>query len=152
MHRQNSLPDPTGYARPVRTRAVVAGVVLLGAGVTIRTLWAGPVAKYAGDALYAMLIYALVVFCVPGWRPVKSGAVALAFCWAVEFFQLTIYPAELSEHSLLARLVLGSTFNPPDLLWYAAGIGALAGLDYLTRPRGLSGPAGIGGASSRSPS
>ncbi|WP_158791063.1 DUF2809 domain-containing protein, partial [Streptomyces sp. NRRL WC-3549] len=30
-------------------------------------------------------------------------------------------PAELSRHSTAARLVLGSTFNAPDLLWYAVG-------------------------------
>ncbi|WP_064741648.1 ribosomal maturation YjgA family protein [Hamadaea tsunoensis] len=136
----------------MRTRAVVAMVVVTVAGLAVRAVFSGAFAKYAGDALYAADIYALVVFSGPHWRPVRSGAIALAFCWVVEFFQLTVYPAELSEHSLLARLVLGSTFNPPDLFWYAVGIALLGALDYLTRPRGLSGPAGIGGASSRSPS
>jgi uncharacterized protein YfiM (DUF2279 family) len=30
-------------------------------------------------------------------------------------------PAALSAHSALARLVLGTTFNAPDLFWYAVG-------------------------------
>jgi hypothetical protein len=31
-------------------------------------------------------------------------------------------PAAWSARSTLARLVLGSTFNTPDLFWYAVGI------------------------------
>lgn len=32
--------------------------------------------------------------------------------------------AELARNSAVARLVLGSTFNPPDLFWYAVGAAA----------------------------
>lgn len=52
-----------------------------------------------------------------------AGA-ALAFSWAVELLQLTGVPGVLSRHSTVARLVLGSTFNAPDLFWYAVGAGA----------------------------
>ena len=48
---------------------------------------------------------------------------ALAVSWAVELAQLTGIPADLSRHSMPARLVLGSTFNAPDLLWYVVGAG-----------------------------
>jgi Protein of unknown function (DUF2809) len=63
--------------------------------------------------------------------------VALAFCWAVELAQLTPVPARLSERSVLARLALGSTFNTPDLFWYAVGV-ALAAVPHLFVRRRLT--------------
>ncbi|MGW4027482.1 ribosomal maturation YjgA family protein, partial [Streptomyces sp. NPDC005009] len=63
--------------------------------------------------------------------------VALAVSWGIEFLQLTGVPAELSRHSTAARLVLGSTFDAPDLFWYT--IGAITGW-LLARGRAV--PAG----------
>ncbi|MCL7382062.1 DUF2809 domain-containing protein [Streptomyces sp. 35G-GA-8] len=109
----------------VRTRLVAGGAALVtvGAGLGIRGVGAGTgaVAKYGGDALYTVLVYTLVVLVAPRVRPLVAGAVALGFSWAVELLQLTSVPAELAARSVLARLVLGSTFNAPDLLWYAVG-------------------------------
>ncbi|CAM5285097.1 hypothetical protein SAVIM338S_00204 [Streptomyces avidinii] len=96
----------------------------IGAGLGLRAVATGSAAKYGGDALYTVLILALVVLAAPRLRPVRAAAVALAFSWLVEFLQLTAVPAELSRHSTVARLVLGSTFNPPDLFWYAVGAAA----------------------------
>jgi hypothetical protein len=64
----------------------------------------------------------------------------VAFCWLVEFAQLTPYPEELSDRSVLARLVLGSTFNPPDLFWYVVGVAVVAGIDILLRRAAVRGP------------
>ncbi|WP_037654963.1 DUF2809 domain-containing protein, partial [Streptomyces exfoliatus] len=91
------------------------------AGLGVRAVSGGEVAKYAGDALYTVLIHTLVVFLVPRVRPLTAAGTALAVSWAVELAQLTDLPAELSRHSTAARLVLGSTFNAPDLFWYAVG-------------------------------
>jgi hypothetical protein len=99
-------------------RPWLAVPVVLAAGLGVRAFAGGDFAKYAGVALYATLIYALVAFWL---RPLPAALVATAFSWAVELFQLTGIPAELSAHSGLAHLVLGSTFNAPDLFWYAAG-------------------------------
>ncbi|WP_036319994.1 ribosomal maturation YjgA family protein [Microbispora sp. ATCC PTA-5024] len=108
-----------------RTRVAASAAVAatLIAGVALRVVVQGDVAKYAGDALYTVLIYALLVVLAPRARPVTVASLALGLSWAVEFFQLTPVPAELSRHSFVARLVLGSTFNAPDLFWYAAGAG-----------------------------
>jgi hypothetical protein len=57
--------------------------------------------------------------------PLTAAGSALAASWGIEFLQPSQVPAELSQRSGIARLVLGSTFNPPDLFWYA--IGAAAG-------------------------
>ena len=105
-----------------RWAALVVATVILIAGLAVRAGTGGAFAKYAGVALYAALVYAIVVWIAPRTAPVPAAAIALATCWAVEFAQLTPVPAALSERSIVARLVLGSTFNPPDLAWYAAGI------------------------------
>ncbi|MFJ5111074.1 DUF2809 domain-containing protein [Streptomyces sp. NPDC088551] len=150
----------------VRTRLVAGGAALLtvGAGLGIRGVGGGEVVKYGGDALYTVLVYTLVVLVAPRVRPLVAGGAALGFSWAVELLQLTGLPAELAARSVLARLVLGSTFNAPDLLWYAVGAVA-AGLGHagVTRwrrgpgsPRGVPGARGVpgvrrGAAGGRSP-
>ncbi|MFJ2898046.1 DUF2809 domain-containing protein [Streptomyces sp. NPDC087218] len=111
-----------------RARAVAAGgaVLTVLAGLGVRAFADGDFAKYAGDALYTVLICALVAVLAPGARPVVVAGAGLAFSWAVELLQLTGIPADLARHGAVARLVLGSTFNAPDLFWYAVGAG-LAG-------------------------
>jgi hypothetical protein len=104
--------------------AAGAAVLTTAAGLGVRAVADGDVAKYAGDALYTVLICALVVVAAPRTRPLAAAGTALEFSWAVELLQLTGLPAELSRHSTVARLILGSTFNAPDLFWYAVGASA----------------------------
>ncbi|WP_214409302.1 ribosomal maturation YjgA family protein [Sphaerisporangium fuscum] len=104
-----------------RLAAVGAAALTVAAGLGIRALAGGDLAKYAGDALYTVLVHTLIVAVAPRVRPVTAACVALGLSWAVEFAQLSSVPAELSQRSVVARLVLGSTFNPPDLFWYAVG-------------------------------
>ncbi|MFB6557742.1 DUF2809 domain-containing protein [Streptomyces sp. NPDC056400] len=106
-----------------RTRLAAAGAAVLtvGAGLGLRAVATGSTAKYGGDALYTVLLLTLVVLIAPRLTPLRAAATALAASWAVEFLQLTAVPAELSRHSTVARLVLGSTFNAPDLFWYVVG-------------------------------
>lgn len=106
-----------------RTRLIACAAALstLAAGLGIRAVMTGDIAKYAGDALYTALIHVLVVLVAPRVKPAAAAGAALGFSCAVELFQLTGIPGELAVHSLAARLVLGSTFNAPDLLWYAVG-------------------------------
>ncbi|MFB0629339.1 DUF2809 domain-containing protein [Streptomyces sp. AB3(2024)] len=124
-------------AATVRTRLVAAGaaVVTVGAGLGLRAVAAGSVAKYGGDALYTVLVLALVVVVAPRLTPLRAAATALAVSWAVEFLQLSPLPAELAPRSAIARLVLGSTFNAPDLFWYAAGAAAGCLVYSAWRPR-----------------
>ncbi|MFB6959923.1 DUF2809 domain-containing protein [Streptomyces sp. NPDC056309] len=51
----------------------------------------------------------------------------------IEFWQLSEGLAELFRRSAVARLVLGSIFDPSDLLWYV--VGAVAGWFVLTAVR-----------------
>lgn len=111
--------------RAVRSRlpAAVAAVLTVAAGLTVRAVGGGWFGEYAGDALYTVLVYCLVVLVRPDVAPGRAAGIALAVSWLVEFAQLTPIPAALSAWSPLARLVFGSTFNPPDLLAYAVGAG-----------------------------
>ncbi|MFF2010233.1 DUF2809 domain-containing protein [Streptomyces sp. NPDC058195] len=108
-----------------RTRAVAAGAAVLTvlAGLGVRAFADGDLAKYAGDALYTVLVCALAAMLAPRARPAGWAGAALAFSWAVELAQLTGVPAGLSRRSAVAHLVFGSTFNAPDLFWYAVGAG-----------------------------
>ncbi|MFJ2029617.1 DUF2809 domain-containing protein [Streptosporangium sp. NPDC087985] len=104
-----------------RLPAALAAVVTVAAGLTVRAVTGGWFGKYAGDALYTVLVYALIVLVWPRVSPGRAAIGALAFSWVIEFAQLTPVPAALSEASVLARLVLGSTFGVADLVAYAAG-------------------------------
>ncbi len=117
-----AAPKATGRTRLL---AAVAALVTVGAGLGLRAVVTGDVAKYGGDALYTLLILTLVVVLAPRSTPARAAGIALAVSWAVELLQLTGLPAGLSARSTAARLVLGSTFNAPDLFWYA--VGACAG-------------------------
>ncbi|WP_307834423.1 DUF2809 domain-containing protein [Paractinoplanes lichenicola] len=113
-----------------RATALAAAVLCLGLAFAVRLLASnagvldssGPLAQYSGTALYGTLILAGVYLLLPAIRPLTAGAAALGFCWAVELFQLTGIPADLSARSVLARLALGIQFDPADLAWYAVGI------------------------------
>ncbi|MEN3360806.1 MAG: hypothetical protein V7637_4788 [Mycobacteriales bacterium] len=123
-----------------RLPALAVVAVVLAAGLSIRAATGGAVAKYGGVALYGALVYAIVVCVAPRVPPGVAGATALALCWAIEFAQLTPVPAALSARSGVARLVLGSTFNPPDLAWYAAGVALLLGVHWTATRRRAASP------------
>ncbi|MDX3697555.1 DUF2809 domain-containing protein [Streptomyces europaeiscabiei] len=108
----------------MRLVAAGAAVVIVGAGLGLRAVAAGDLAKYGGVALYTVLLLALVVLVAPRVTPLTAAGSALAVSWGIEFLQLSGVTAELSQRSAVARLVLGSTFNPPDLFWYAVGAAA----------------------------
>ncbi|WP_406194406.1 DUF2809 domain-containing protein [Kitasatospora sp. NBC_01560] len=110
----------------MRGVAGAAAVLTVAAGLGVRAVVGGEFAKCAGDALYTVLVYAVVVVAAPRLRPLRAGAVAAALSWAVELFQLTGVPEELGSRSTAARLVLGTTFNAPDLFWYLVGAAAAA--------------------------
>ncbi|MER5420189.1 DUF2809 domain-containing protein [Streptosporangium roseum] len=116
-----------------RLPAALAAVATVAAGLTVRAVTGGWFGKYAGDALYTVLVHTLIVLVLPRVPPVRAAVGALAFSWAVELAQLTPVPAALSEASVLARLVLGSTFGAADLVAYAAGAVLAATAHALVR-------------------
>jgi hypothetical protein len=109
-----------GAAWRVRLAALAAACGFVVVGLAVRALTGS--GGEAGTALYAAMIYAGVFLLLPKARPWAAGAMAIAFCWLVELLQLTGLPAELSERSVVARLVLGAQFDANDLIWYAVGV------------------------------
>ncbi|MFK4035722.1 DUF2809 domain-containing protein [Nonomuraea wenchangensis] len=64
----------------------------------------------------------------PARSPRVAALVSAGLSWAIEFAQLGEIPPAL-------RPLLGSTFNPPDLLWYAVGAGVACAVHTVTRAR-----------------
>ena len=127
---------------------MAAGAVVVAAGLLWRS-GALPLApwlkKYGGDALWALLVLLAWSALVPRWKVSGRVVAALATAFAVEFGQLW-RPAWLEQvrHTRLGALALGSTFNPPDLLAYAAGIGLGGVLLWQIERRFLQSPVQAG--------
>jgi uncharacterized protein DUF2809 len=105
-----------------RTPAALGLAVAVAVGLGLRATTDGTIAKVGGVALYGTMIYAVLLMLRPRTAPPWAAVGACLACWAIEFAQLTPFPAAASRQSTLARLVLGSTFNAPDLVAYPAGI------------------------------
>jgi len=132
-------------ARLLRARgAALAAVPLtIAAGLGSRAVLGGLPAKIAGDALYTVLIYVLVLVVRPDVRLRRAFAIALGVSFAVEFAQLTPYPAWLSSKHVILRLIFGTTFGFVDLADYLVGavlaVGAHAVLRRLLLRKGDGG-------------
>jgi hypothetical protein len=76
-----------------------------------------------GDALWATMLAWWVGALVPGWSLGSRAAVALAGSYVVEASQLLHTPwLDAVRRTRLGHLVLGSGFDPRDLLAYAGGV------------------------------
>jgi len=120
---------------------LLATPLVVVAGLASRKALSGLPAKLAGDALYTVLVYVLVLLVAPGARPRRAFAVALGVSFAVEFAQLTPYPAWLSSKHLVLRLIFGTTFGWIDLAGYVIGAVAAAGLHVAVARRARAGRA-----------
>lgn len=104
--------------------------VLMFAVMALGLLWRShlvnlppPVAKYGGDALWALLVFLGLGCCFPKSPTWRLACAALGFAWSVEFSQL--YHAawiDAVRATRIGALVLGSTFNLPDLPAYLLGV------------------------------
>lgn len=94
-------------------------------------------AKYGGDALWALLVFFGFGFLFRRMPTIRLAATSLAVAWAIEFSQLYHSPWIDSIRALrIGHLVLGSTFNWPDLPAYAVGV--LLGVMVESRSAGFS--------------
>lgn len=93
----------------------------------------GMVGDLAGGLLYAVLLYLVFAFVMPRARPVVLVVTAALVGLGIELFQLTGIPAQIGSAWPPARLVLGSTFVPLDLVIAAAGAACGPLTDVLVR-------------------
>jgi hypothetical protein len=90
--------------------------------------------KYGGDALWALMVFVGFGFLFPRASTLIVALLALTFSWGVEFSQLYHAPwIDALRATLPGRLVLGSTFNWPDLPAYALGVGIGAWAEWRWR-------------------
>lgn len=129
------MPLAVRWTRPLM---VVSAAAFAGAAYAIRAAMDGPVDQYSGAALSAAIVYTIVIFIRPPIRPLPAGGAAIAYCWFIEFAQLTPMPAALSQHSWLARQLLGARFDLVDVAWYPAGVVPLVAAHWFLRARARS--------------
>jgi hypothetical protein len=90
--------------------------------------------NYGGDALWALMVFVGFGFLFPRASTLTLALMALTLAWGVEFSQLYHAPwIDAVRATLPGRLVLGNTFNWPDLLAYALGVGLGAWVEWLQR-------------------
>lgn len=120
------MTTPTVSNRRSRPAYAVALFLVVGLGLLLRSgavALPGFLVKYGGDSLWALAVFLGFGIVVPSRSTIRTASFALLFAWSVEFLQL--YHAEAIDgirSTRLGRLVLGTTFNAPDLLAYLAGI------------------------------
>jgi hypothetical protein len=136
--------DPPRFPRMVRHRRSRTLFLLLAAAMVVAGLasrrfpGAFPpfVAAYAGDVLWAAMVYLLIAAAWPGASTRRVAMAAGIVSLAVELGQLYHAPwIEAVRHTRLGGLVLGRGFLWSDLACYAAGIALAVLIDRLgTRP------------------
>ncbi len=90
------------------------------------------VAKYAGDVLWATMVFWLLAIAWPGAARLRLGAAALTVAWAVECSQLYRAPwLDALRATAIGALVLGQGFLWSDLLCYGVGVALAVLVDGL---------------------
>jgi hypothetical protein len=119
--------------RWTRLLMVVLAAGFAAAAFAIRATMDGPIEQYSGAALSGAIVYTIVVFIWPSVSPLPAGSAAIAYCWFIEFAQLTPIPATISQHSWLARQLLGAQFDLIDVAWYPVGVIPLVAVHRFLR-------------------
>lgn len=119
---------------PVRNR-IIYGALTVGAMLAgfVSRRWLGHygwVRLYAGDALWAMMVFFGLAFVFRKWTTWKVAGAALGFSVCIELSQLYHAPwIDAIRHMPLGGLVLGYTFVWSDLVCYGLGIGLGVAID-----------------------
>jgi len=135
------MKHPVALGHPARSRPlyIILSVLVIAAGLLWRSRFLPLptfLTKYGGDALWALLIFVGLGFVFNKASTQRLAFGALCFSWAVEFSQLYHAPwIDMIRSTLPGRLILGSTFNWPDLPAYAFGIAIGAVVEFSFRRR-----------------
>jgi len=126
-----------------RNRILCAIAIMLVIGMGL--LWrsgliplSSSASKYGGDSLWALVVFLGFGFVFRRSSTVRIALGAVCFAWSVEFLQLChAHWIDAIRATRLGRLVLGDSFNSPDLIAYVIGIafGALGEYIYFHESR-----------------
>jgi len=113
--------------------ALACATIAVGLAVHLGGAALGTVARdVLGDALWAMMIFWGAGVLVPHARLAIRCICAYAACVIVEVSQLYHTPTlNAVRATTLGHLVLGSGFDPRDLMSYAAGVALAALLEWI---------------------
>ena len=118
-----------------RVRLVPWMLLTTGLGLGSRSAWAREalprwLTAYAGDVLWATLVYLGLLWLWPRVSVRRAAAAALGFSVFIEFSQLFHPPwLDALRSTVLGALVLGRGFLVSDLVCYAVGVALGVGLD-----------------------
>jgi len=132
---------PARKQTPTASRNRLLYVVLALAVVAAGLLWRSgfiplppDLSNYGGDALWALMVFVGFGFLMPRASTLIVALLALTFSWGVEFSQIYHAPwLDAVRATIPGRLVLGNTFNWPDLPAYAVGIALGALVEWRLR-------------------
>ena len=115
--------------------ALAFAIIALGLGVHFRGAALRPAVRDAvGDALWAMMIASLAGALAPRARLSARVASAYAICAGVEVSQLYHSPGlDALRATTVGQLVLGSGFDPRDLVMYGVGVAFVALVESIPR-------------------
>ena len=129
-----------GVSMQQRLPVMVALGVVIGLGLASRTydgLFPNALEKYPGDALWTVAVYLGWKLVFPAMVPWKLGLTALGQSVGVEFLQLYHTPwLDGIRRNHFGHLLLGSTFNPMDLVAYSVGAAVVFLIDRFLVPHG----------------
>lgn len=123
--------------------ALTAGTVAVGlASRRFRSALPAFVGAYAGDVLWAAMVYLLAAALWPRASVRRLAVGTAVFALAIELGQLYHAPwIDAVRHTRIGGLVLGFGFLWSDLACYAVGIALAAALDAALARRSPIGPA-----------
>lgn len=126
-----------------RATALAAAIATIALGLASRRHGSALpefIAAYAGDTLWALLVYLLATVLAPSAPIAHRAIAAIAFAFAIETSQLYRAPwIDGLRATRLGALVLGSGFLWSDFACYATGIAFGAGAEALAA-RATRGP------------
>ncbi len=136
MLRNLWLVHPDAAARPrwrLAYALFIAVVIPLGLGSRSRHVPLPPfVAAYAGDTLWALVVFLGFGFLLPRLATRRVAVLALGFAFLIEISQLYHAPwIDALRRTLPGQLVLGDTFAWSDLACYTVGVAVGAGGEVL---------------------
>lgn len=115
------MTPPLAPLRRIRLLGVAGVLACLALGLGLQLLDRSPVIDLLGSMLYVMLVGLLVLLVRPSLPGLVIAGIVLGIATVVELLQLTPVSAAVVVAFPPARLVLGSSFDPLDLVAYLAG-------------------------------
>ena len=93
------------------------------------------VRPYIGDLLVVILLYCFVKAFV-NTHPVKTAVAVLLFAYLIELLQYLNIVKHLGlQHSRLANVVIGNSFEWIDMIAYTLGAGVIVVVEYFYRKK-----------------